>query len=77
MDNKKIFSLNKIDYAIYHKSDCGPCFGNGWDIAIEGNPIKENKLWVFPSSFDYTGQNSPLSEYRYDNKGKALEYEVF
>ena len=78
LDNKKIFTLKNNSYATYNCSNCGPCFGNGWDIGIEGNPIKENKLWVARSgSFDYKGYNTPLSECSYENKGKALEYEVF
>ena len=77
LDDKKIFSANSSS-PVYHSKDCGPCFGRGWDIGIEGNPINENKLWVFKSSsFDYNGYNSSLSECNYSNKGKALEYEVF
>ena len=78
LDYKKISNLNNTNNVTYNKSDCGPCFGDGWDISIEGNPIKENKLWVFRSgSFDYKGIDTPLSECSYNNKGKASEYEVF
>ena len=68
LDKNSIVSLRNSNYAVYQKIDVGPCFGNGWDIGIEGNPIKENKLWSFDSS---------ISKLSYDNKGKALEYEVF
>ena len=77
LDSKKILSLNDTEHATFHRSSCGPCFGCGWDIGIEGDPIKENKLFVFRKSFDYTEQYTPISEYSYYNKGKALEYEVF
>ena len=77
LNDKKIFPLNNIHKAVCHNKNCGPCFGSGWDIGIEGNPINENKLWVYKGSFDYNGYNSLLSECNYKNKGKALEYEVF
>ena len=67
-----------MNCATYNRSDCGPCFGNGWNIGIEGNPIKENKLWLYNTGcFDYKDHNTPLCECSHSNKGKALEYEVF
>ena len=49
------------------------------DIAIDGNPLKGNKLYTSQSSsFDYNGDKQSLSEYQFpNNKLKALEYEVF
>ena len=47
-------------------------------ILVEGNPLKENKLFTYQNSFDYKGDKQSLSEYQYPNKDlKALEYEVF
>ena len=76
LDNKKIYYLNNSDNAIYHDINSGPCFGGGRDIALDGNPIKENKLYTLECSYDYQGDIHPLSEYK-DNNLKALEYEVF
>ena len=81
LDNKKIYNLKDIDYnnAVYHYQNYGPCFGLS-DIEILGNPIKEYKLHSIPYSFDYKGDEHPLSESNSsDNYGKikALEYEVF
>ena len=57
------------------------CFGIGRDIAIENNPINENNLYTFQTSYDYKGDNLALSESKYNGvsgwKIKALEYEVF
>ena len=55
----------------------GPCFGNGHDIAINHNPIKENTLYTRQCSYDYKGDNYALSEYDGKRHLKALEYEVF
>ena len=78
LDNKKIYYLkSKDDNAVYHNYSEGPCFGKGHDIGIEGNPIKENKLYTYQSSYDYKGDNQCLSEYIYPSHIKALEYEVF
>ena len=84
LDNKKIYYLKNVGYrSVYHRKDFGPCFGDGHDIGIEGNPIKENTLYTYKSdsSYDYKGDKYPLSEYKYDRdnrkKIKALEYEVF
>ena len=78
LDNKKIYNLiNKNMSAIYHNKDSGPFFGFGRDIAIDGNPIKQNSLYTCQNSFDYKGDKNALSEYNYPKKIKALEYEVF
>ena len=78
LDNKKIYNLkNKETIAVYHHCQNGPCFGYGNDIGIVGNPIKENKLFTYQSSYDYGGGKQSLSEYKEPQKLKALEYEVF
>ena len=78
LDNKKIYYLKSIkENAIYHHKDSGPCFGEGHDIGIEGNPIKENTLYTYQCSYDYKGDSNTLSEYKPFKNIKALEYEVF
>ena len=78
LDNKKIYYLKDIkENAVYHYKESGPCFGEGRDIAIDRNPLKENTLYTSQSSYDYKGDSNALSEYESPNKLKALEYEVF
>ena len=78
LDNKKIYYLKDINQdAIYYDNNSGPCFGRGRDIAIDRNPLKENTLYTFQFSFDFKGDSNALSEYKFQNKLKALEYEVF
>ena len=78
MDNKKIYHLKSGFDAVCHHKESGPCFGYGHDIAIDGNPLKENTLYTDQYSFDYKGDKQSLSEYQYpNNELKALEYEVF
>jgi len=82
LDNKKIYYLKSINEdAVYHCNKCGPCFGRGYDIGIEGNPLKENRLCTYQKgSYDYKGDSNALSEYDDSNliiALKALEYEVF
>ena len=78
LDNKKIYYLkNEYSTAVYHHYEKGPCFGYCLDIGIEGNPIKENKLYTYQFSYDYEGGNQSLSEYIHPSELKALEYEVF
>ena len=77
LDNKKICSLKYAENAVYHNKKNGPCFGYGFDIGIEGNPIKENKLFTGQSSFDYKGESRVLSEFDGKRDLRALEYEVF
>ena len=78
LDNKKIYYLNNKDSdAVFHYKDAGPCFGYGHDIGIEGNPIKESKLYTYQFSYDYKGGNQSLSEYIKHLLLKALEYEVY
>ena len=77
LDNKKIYYLKDIENAVSHDKGSGPCFGRGCDINIEGNPLKENKLYTYQTSFDYKGDSKALSEYDGLNNLKALEYEVF
>ena len=76
LDKKKIYYLKHTNCAVYHKN-YGPNFGRGPDIGIEGNPIEENKLRTYQSSYDYNGDILPLSEYKSPNFIKALEYEVY
>ena len=78
LDKKKIYYLkNKECIAVWHDNKSGPCFGWGFDIGIEGDPIKEKKLYTNQSSFDYKKGNHSLSEYENPLKLKALDYEVF
>ena len=80
LDNKKIYLKNGGNISVYHYKDYGPCFGEGYDIGIEGNPIKKNTLYTYQDgSYDYKGDKYSLSEYENDNyeRIKALEYEVF
>ena len=79
LDNKKIYNLKNIRWAVYHYASFGPCFGFT-DIEILGNPIEKYKLRSIPDVYDYNGDKHPLSEsdYSYNNGYiKALEYEVF
>ena len=75
LDNKKIYNLKFPKFAVLHNVNNGPCFGCGFDVGIEGNPIKENGLSIRQHSFDYKGDKNALSEHKTDSK--ALEYEVF
>ena len=77
LDNKKIYNLKFPKFAVLHSINNGPCFGCGFDVGIEGNPIKENKLYTCQCSYDYKGDNHALSEYENPNKLRAIEYEVF
>ena len=78
LDNKEIYYLNDNRTAVYHNKKYGPCFGEGFDIGIEGNPIKEEKLYTYQTScYNYKGINNSLSEYEFPNKIKAHEYEIF
>ena len=79
LDKQKIYSLkkNRLQYAVYHNINSGPCFGGGRDIAIDNNPLKENTIYTNQDSYDYKGDNYSLSEYHVLENIKALEYEVF
>ena len=74
LDNKKIYYLKDIENAVSHDKGSGPCFGRGCDINIEGNPIKENTLYTYQTSYDYKGDSKALSEYDGLNNLKTLEY---
>ena len=65
LDHKKIYYLKNVGYrSVYHRKDFGPCFGDGHDIGIVGNLIKENTLYTYQSqSYDYKGDKYSLSEY--------------
>ena len=78
LDNKKIYNINKGSDEIFNCKKIGPCFGRGYDIGIEGNPIKEKVLFTYKSSYNYNGEYLPLSEYKEDgNKLLGIDYEVF
>ena len=59
LDNKRIYNLKneKVD-SVYHEKNCGPCFGNGWDIGFEGNPLEEKRL-------TYKSYNSIIRNIKY------------
>ena len=73
LDKQKIYSLKQGWYSVYHDKSNGPSFG--YDIKIEGNPLKEKTLFTKKWSYDYKGENYPLLDN--SNKIMALEYEVF
>ena len=73
LDKQKIYSLKQGWYSVYHDKSNGPSFG--YDIKMEGNPLKEKTLFTKKWSYDYRGDNYPLLDN--SNKIKALEYEVF
>ena len=76
LDNKELYDLEENRPAVYHNKKYGPCFGEGFDIGIEGNPIKEKTLYTCQTGcYDYKGNN--LSEYEFPNNIMAIEYEVF
>ena len=77
MDNKKIYYLISSDYAVCHDKEYGPCFGEGYDIGIKGNPITENVLYTYQAGFDYKGDEQSLSEYNNRSQLKAIDYEIF
>ena len=85
LDKNKIYSTkNNNSYTIFCGVNYGPSFGYNKSykstIGIEGNPIREKKLYTCESdsdSFDFNGDYNALSE---DGKGNdiyAKEYEVF
>ena len=78
LDCKKIYYLKNGYYsAVYHNKESGPIFGGGFDIGLIGNPLKENTFYTLQTSYEYNGNENPLSEYQSPNKLKVLEYEVF
>ena len=73
LDKKKIYYLKDKSNSVYHSKNQGPCFGEGHDIGIIGNPINGNKLYTCQSSYDYKEDKNALSEYDGSNKLKAIE----
>ena len=84
-DKNKVYSYKDDGFAIFCCQNFGPSFGinhekNCCTICIEGNPIKNKKLYTYESnsnSYDFNGDNNGLSE---DGKRSfiyAKEYEVF
>jgi hypothetical protein len=67
------------DNAIYCGINFGPSFGVGNDIWIDGDILKEKKLYIYQKdgSYNYYGDDNCLLG---DGSGKenfGLEYEVF
>ena len=77
LDKKMIYPYKNDGRAIYCKDDYGPCFGFGFDIGIDGDPLKEESLKTFKTdSFNYYG-NDAVSEDKDYNGIYANDYEVF
>ena len=81
LDKQKIYSYKNDGKAIYNSNDCGPFFGEPWDIGITQYCIQKKGLWTEQSalncSYDYNGDKNALSE---DGEGYyifAADYEVF
>ena len=82
LDKKKIYSYKNDGKAILCYKNQGPCFGYGYDIGIEGNPLKEKLLYTYENfqkdcSYKYNGDAHALSEDGKGNRINAIEYEVF
>ena len=77
LDNKKIYTSKEIHHSIQNYKKYGPCFGIGPDIGIEGNPLKDNKLLIFESSYNYNEDKNCLENIEKNNRFKALDYEIF
>lgn len=79
LDKQKMYDCKNVEEAIYCGADLGPSFGVGNDIGIEGDILKEKKLYTFQKdgSYNYYGDDNSLLG---DGSGKeylGLEYEVF
>ena len=81
LDKQKIYCYKNEGKTISCFKNRGPIFGNGYTIKIEGNPLKEKKLYTNESSnksnFEFRGDKNALSE---DGEKKfiyAIDYEVF
>ena len=79
LDMKEIYPVKTLEGkdAIRCKKDWGPVFGRGKDIGLEGNPIKNNSLMIFQSTYDYHGKTNSLSEDSNYCGIYAKDYEVF
>ena len=77
LDNKKIYPSKDIHHSTQNYKKYGPCFGIGPDIGIEGNPLKDNKLLIFESSYNYNEDKNCLENIEKNNRFKALDYEIF
>ena len=79
LDKQKMYDCVNEDNAIFCGANFGPSFGVGNDIGIEGDILKEKKLYTFQKdgSYNYNGDINCLLG---DGSGKeylGLEYEVF
>ena len=74
IDKQKIYPCKNHKYAIYCNIKEGPIFGSGFDIWIEGNILKNNRLTCYKSSYEH---NCDFLEVTYPKYTKALDYEVF
>ena len=74
LDKKKIYPLKETHSAIYCSKESGPCFGDGFDIWVEGDLIKEKKLSCFKGSYEHDGD---FLEVYYPENTFAFELEVF
>lgn len=79
LDKQKMYDCINEDNAIFCGANFGPSFGVGNDIGIEGDILKEKKLYTFQKdgSYNYNGDVNCLLG---DGSGKeylGLEYEVF
>ena len=78
LDKRKVYPYKKDGRAIFCRETYGPCFGFGFDIGIDGDPIKGKNLKTYKSSSSYEyGSDSVLSEDTNYSGINAIDYEVF
>ena len=85
LDKNQIYSYKNDHFSIFCCRGFGPTFGyneikNTWTLGIEGNPIKDKKLYTYESdsnSYEFYGDKNALSEDGKRNYIYAEEYEVF
>ena len=79
LDKKEVYPVKTSEGkdAIRCSKEWGPCFGRGKDIGITGNPIKNNELYAYQSSYNYNGNHNSLSEDSNYRGIYAKDYEVF
>ena len=64
-DNKKVFYPKDTNKAILHSIDYHPCFWEVHYISIDGNPLKENKLYLNQHSYNYKGNLNFMINFLY------------